>query len=355
MSSRRTVTLEDVAREAGVSVSTASRTLNGRPTKVGLETQERVRAVARRLGYVVNLAAQAMVLGQSRAIGLIVGSIPDDYQNPVLAGVFQAASAREMLVTTAVTAVADIDRTRQTVQQLRGQRPATIFVVGTNTSEDRGMPQLLEELARAEDEGCRVVLIGVAGTPFDSVVVDDFRAGETMGNALAELGYARVSVIAGSDPGVLARDRAAGFVSAMAAHGVSVTEDRVLWQDFSHDGGYRGAGEILRRRPLADAVFCVNDAMAIGACVRFREQGLVVGTDIAVAGCDDIPALRDIDPPLTTIRLPWAEAAERAFELARHDRSAARSVVLEGHAIVRASTPDVTPGESKSVLLSSDA
>jgi LacI family transcriptional regulator len=114
----------------------------------------------------------------------------------------------------------------------------------------------------------------------------------------------------------------------------------VIWQEFSHDGGYRAAGELLRRRPLPEAVFCVNDAMAIGACVRLREHGLVIGEDIAVAGCDDIPALRDIDPPLTTMHLPWIEAAEDAFELATHERSAGRSVILTGHPVFRSSTPE---------------
>lgn len=339
MASRSTVTLEDVAREAGVSVSTASRTLNGRPTKVGIETQERVRAVARRLGYVVNLAAQAMALGQSRTIGLIVGSIPDDYQNPVLAGVFRAAARREMLVTTAVTTLSDASRTRLAVQRLRGQRPSTIFVVGTEAPGDHGMPELLDELARAETGGSRVVLIGIGGTALDAVVVDDRQAGRAMGDSLARLGYSNVAVIAGGGPGELSRNRADGFLEAMASHGVDVGVENVIWQDFTHDGGYRGAGEVLRRRPMVDAVFCVNDAMAIGACVRFREQGLVVGHDIAIAGCDDIPALRDLDPPLTTVRLPWDEAAERAFELAEHDLSSGRTIMLEGHSIVRASTP----------------
>lgn len=341
MPSRRTVTLEDVAREAGVSVSTASRTLNGRPTKVGVDTQERVRSVARRLGYVVNLAAQAMVRGQTTAVGLIVGAVPEDYQNPVLAGIYRAASSREMLITTAVTSIADAERTRQTVQRLRGQRPSTIFVVGTETPTDRGVPELLEELGRAEQEGCRVVLIGLGGTQFDSVVVDDYGAGKAMARTLLQLGYANVSVIAGNDPGELSKSRTAGFLDALREDKVELRPDRVVWQEFSHDGGYRGAGEVLRRRPTPDAVFCVNDAMAIGACVRFREQGLVVGKDIAVAGCDDIPALRDIDPPLTTIHLPWIEAAENAFALAAHERSAGRSVVLEGHPVVRASTPPI--------------
>ncbi len=73
--------------------------------------------------------------------------------------------------------------------------------------------------------------------------------------------------------------------------------------------------------------------------MRFREGGVHVGPDIAIAGCDDMPALRDIDPPLTSMHLPWAEAAERAFDLAGDERSTGRSIVLEGYPVIRLSTP----------------
>jgi LacI family transcriptional regulator len=340
MPPRRMVTLEDVAREAGVSVSTASRTLNGRPTKVGAATQARVRAIAQQLGYATNLAAQATALGRSRSIGLIVGGIPEDYQNPVMAGIFRSAAQRDMLVTTAVTTIDDVERTRQTVRQLRGQRPSVIFVVGTEPPESKGMAELIEELRHVEDEGGRVVLIGLTGTVFDTVAVDDYRAGWDMGTSLARMGYREFMVFAGSGSGLLSVHRANGFADALAEQGIDLPPDRVIWQEFSHDGGYRAAGELLRRRPHPEAVFCVNDAMAIGACVRLREHGLVIGEDIAVAGCDDIPALRDIDPPLTTMHLPWIEAAEDAFELATHERSAGRSVILTGHPVFRSSTPE---------------
>ena len=176
MADKGAVTLEDVAREAGVSVSTASRTLNGRTGRVGEATQARVRAVAARLGYATNLAAQAVALGRSRSVGLIVGDIPDDYQNPVMTGVFQAATARGMLVTTAVARPADIHGSSAAVRLLRGQRPSSIVYVGTESATSAGMPELVRELQHAEAEGCRVVLIGVSGTPLDSVVVDDEKA-----------------------------------------------------------------------------------------------------------------------------------------------------------------------------------
>jgi LacI family transcriptional regulator len=341
MASKRMVTLDDVAREAGVSVSTASRTLNGRPTKVGLDTQNRVRLVAQRLGYATNLAAQAVALGRSRSIGLVVSTIPTDYQNPVVAGVYRAASERDMLVTTAVSEIGDVERIRQSIRQLRGQRPSVVFVVGSPAPDAPGRQELIAELKHVEEEGGRVVLIGQDDTPFDSVTVDDHKAGADMARALAARGYFDTAVVAGSDSSQISTRRTAGFLDAMAELGSPVSPDRVVLREFDHDGGYRAAGELLRRRPVPTAIFCVNDAMAIGACVRFREQGFEVGTDIAVAGCDDIPALRDVFPPLSTVHLPWDEAAEAAFDLAAYDHSESRSVVLEGYPVMRASAPGV--------------
>lgn len=341
MSDKGAVTLEDVAREAGVSVSTASRTLNGRTGRVGESTQARVRAVATRLGYATNLAAQAVALGRSRSVGLIVGDIPDDYQNPVMTGVFQAASKRSMLVTTAVANTAEVAATSNAVRLLRGQRPATIIYVGTESSTSDGMAELTSELKHAEEDGCRVAVIGVSGTPFDSVIVDDRRAAGELAVALAGIGYRNPMIVGGIGLGHISRERTAGFLEGCARSGINVSPDRVLQQASSHDGGYRAAGEILTRRPLPDVVFCVNDSMAIGLSVRLREQGIVIGRDIAVAGCDDMPALRDIDPPLSTINLPWTDAAEKAFQLAESTSSAPRTLVLDGFPVLRRSTPPV--------------
>jgi len=339
MSENGAITLEDVAREAGVSVSTASRTLNGRTGRVSETTQARVRAVATRMGYATNLAAQAVALGRSRAVGLVIGDVPDDYQNPVMTGVFHAAAKRGMLVTTAVAQTAEVAATSNVIRLLRGQRPSVIIYVGTESATSEGMAQLTAELRHAELEGCRVVVIGVSGTPFDAVVVNDRRAAAELAIALAGFGYRNPAIVGGIGLGNISRERTAGFIEGCALSGIEIPPDRVLQQASSHDGGYRAAGEILRRLPTPDVVFCVNDSMAIGLSVRLREQGVAIGRDIAVAGCDDMPALRDIDPPLTTISLPWVEAAETAFQLAESTEATGRQVVLDGYPVLRTSTP----------------
>lgn len=338
---RSTVTLDDVAREAGVSSSTASRALNGLPGRVTVATQARVRDAAARLGYATNLAAQAIAVGRSRSLGLVVGGMPEDYSNPVTTGVYRIAAEQEMLVSTAVSHVADVERTRRMVRQLRGLQCSAVFVAGADDAESPGYAELVAELEWVERDGGRVVMLGQTGTPFDSVSVDDRKAGESLGQALVGAGYREFAVIAGSNAGTIAVDRVAGFRAALEAAGLSLPEDRVIWSSFDRDGGYGAAGELLRRRDGVEAVFCVTDSMAVGAAMRLREQGLTVGTDIGLAGCDDIRALRDVDPPLSTVHLPWEEVAVEAFRLLNHEQSAARAVRLEGYPVLRRSTPGI--------------
>jgi len=338
---RSAVTLDDVARTAGVSPSTVSRTLNGRSGKVSGATAARIRAVAQELGYTTNLAAQAMAIGSSPVVGFVVDRIPEDYQNPVAVGVFAAAARHDRLVVMGETDGGDMTRARRLVNRLRGQRPQLILIAGSRPLDDPGMDDLFAELALYEADGGRVVLIGQAGSQFDAVVVDDFAAGHAMAGALAKLGYREFSVFC--DNGLrntIGTRRRDGFIAGLAENGIELEPDRVIVNEFSHDGGYRSAGELLGRRNGTQAVFAVNDAVAIGALVRLREAGLRIGTDIAVAGCDDVAALRDVDPPLTTVRLPWKDVAEKAFELAADvDRTGPRTEVLRGYPVMRASTP----------------
>ncbi len=337
------VTLDDVARAAGVSPSTVSRTLNGGSGKVNQVTAARIRAVAQQLGYSTNLAAQAMAVGSAPVVGFVVDRIPEDYQNPVAVGVFAAAARHDRMVVMGETDDGDMAKARRLVNRLRGQRPQLILIAGSHRLDDPGMDELFAELELYQAEGGRVVLIGQTGSQFDAVVVDDYAAGHDMAQALLRLGYREFSVFcdngARNTIGVLRQD---GFVSGLAEAGVELPPDRVIVNEFSHDGGYRSAGELLGRRNGTEAVFAVNDAVAIGALVRFREAGVRLGTDIALAGCDDVAALRDVDPPLTTMRLPWKDVAEKAFELASDtNREGPRTEVLRGFPVMRASTPGI--------------
>ncbi|MBR8742947.1 LacI family DNA-binding transcriptional regulator [Nocardiopsis sp. MG754419] len=339
----RHVTLADVAREAGVSHATASRAVNGSVRKVRPEYRSRVLAAAERLGYVVNPAAQAMARGRSDQIALLVNGIHDDYFSPVASGVLRAAEAEDRMVTM-VSGNNSVQQAIRVVASLRAQRPRAIILAGgrsvTVGSRDE---RLVEELLAYESEGGRVVAISEEGLPFDTVALDNRRAGFDLADALADLGYREFAVLAGPPEARTAHDRVVGFREGLERRGVPLAEDRVLHCAFDRDGGYAAAGEYLLRHSPAQVVLAISDTVAVGAMARFREAGLRLPQDLAVAGIDDVPALRDVAPALTTVRLPWGEVGRIALDLiARPSEEGPRVVHRHGHVVLRRSTPPPT-------------
>ncbi|GMA34814.1 LacI family DNA-binding transcriptional regulator [Demequina litorisediminis] len=136
-----------------------------------------------------------------------------------------------------------------------------------------------------------------------------------------------------------AADRLDGFIAGLAEHGVSVDSDRIVWTAFTRDGGYEGMERLLRAGiDGIDLVFAVNDVMAVGAMSALRDAGLEPGVDVAVAGFDDIPTLRDVTPRLTTASLPLERVGEEALALALADGDATPAPITAEVAI-RESTP----------------
>ena len=147
-----------------------------------------------------------------------------------------------------------------------------------------------------------------------------------MATALVGLGYRDFAVISGLKHGLTQRDRTEGFAAGLADAGIELSADRVLIGEFTRDAAYALTGELLRRNVAVDAVFAVNDAMALGVLTFLRDSG--DPKRVAVAGFDDIKALRDVTPALTTVRLPWEQVAEEA--LAPGPRPARRRTTHHG-------------------------
>ncbi|WP_017589852.1 LacI family DNA-binding transcriptional regulator [Nocardiopsis ganjiahuensis] len=339
----RHVTLADVAREAGVSHATASRAVNGSVRNVRPEYRSRVLAAAERLGYVVNPAAQAMAGGRSDQIAMLVNGIHDDYFSPIASGVLRAAETADRMVTM-VSSNNSVQQAVRVVSSLRAQRPRAIILAGgRSVTATAWEERLVEELRAYECEGGRVVAISEEGLPFDTVALDNQRAGVDLVDALADLGYREFAVLAGPPEASTAHDRVLGFRAALERRGLELGEDRVLHCVFDRDGGYAAAGEYLRRHSPAQAVLAISDTVAVGAMARFREAGLSLPQDLAVAGIDDVPALRDVEPALTTVRLPWGEVGRIALDLASNpSEEGPRVVRRHGHVVLRRSTPPLT-------------
>ncbi|AVT32953.1 LacI family transcriptional regulator [Plantactinospora sp. BC1] len=331
-------TLHDVAREAGVSVATASRAFNGSSTRnVKPEYISRVLAAAERVGYQPHLSAQAIALGSTRTAALVVSDVDDPYFSSIAAGVIAAAQAQRLIPTVAV-ADRSPERELQIVRTLRGQRPRVIIIAGSRIEGSRTDGGLTEELEAYQAAGGRVVLVSQEGLPFPTVAIDNGGGACALAQALVGRGYRRFGVLCGPRVIRTSRDRCAGFLAGLAA--LDVPEPVVVETGFARVGGYDATRELLADGPLAvDCLVAMNDVMAIGAMTAIRDAGLVPGRDVGVAGFDDISWCVDLDPALSTVAVPLHQIGVTAMQLALDDDRSARVLPVPTSVVLRDSTP----------------
>ncbi|MFK0150486.1 LacI family DNA-binding transcriptional regulator [Streptomyces sp. NPDC090499] len=342
--SRRAPTLEDVAREAGVSRATVSRVVNG-IRNVDPEIQELVRGAIERTGYAPNRAARSLVIRRAETVALVVsgaGDTTDAGQNAfatsvfadpffgrVVSGIVGFLRPRSMhpVLMFAESAAAR----EEVVTYLRQGRADGALVVSTHA--DDPLPALLA------DARLPAVLFARPSRPVPLSYVDLAHrdGGRLAAEHLLARGCRRPATVCGPLDVEASQERLAGFRDTLARHGhpyVPVAEG-----GFTLDSGLAAMSDLLARHPDTDGVFAANDLMAQGACQVVREQGRRVPEDVAVVGFDDSPIAETCRPRLTTVRQPVEEmAAEMARLLDEHihgARTAATSVVFDPELVVR--------------------
>lgn len=337
---RAPVTLARVAQVAGVSIATASRVLNGSTLRtVRGDLQERVMLVAADLGYTANAHAQAMARGTSTIIGLLVNDISDPYFSTIAAGVMRVAEGRGIVVLGSTRN--QPEQELEYVTMLRVQRAKALVIVGSRTTDTKQTKRLAAEVAAFHTTGGRVSVVSQNRLGADTVLPENRSGAHALAVALVGQGHRSFAVLGGPTTLVVARDRVKGFTEGLVAAGLPAQpEIHLVHGDFTRDGGYVAATELLDSGPLPDCIFAVNDVMAMGAMAALRERGCSVPGDVGIAGFDDIPTLRDIAPALTTVRLPLVEMGERAGEMALDGVAgqAPRLIRIHGEVALREST-----------------
>jgi LacI family transcriptional regulator len=309
------VTLQDVADQAGVSLTTASRVVNEGPRRVGLDLADRVRTAVAELGYTANLQARAVATGQSTMIGVVVHDIADPYFSSIAAGLIEVADARQLLVCMSSTPAAEAAE-REYVALMRAQRARAVILIGSRTDDAAARDALKAEIAAFTHSGGRAVCVGQDLLKVDTILPENAAGAEALAKAMVALGHRNFAVLAGPRGLLTARDRLDGFRAGLAAWSVKLDPARIIHGAFTRDGGYEAMSAVLAAgAPLPGCVFAVTDVMALGALARLRADGLEVPADIALAGFDDIATLRDVYPPLTTVRLPLKRMGEMAANL----------------------------------------
>jgi LacI family transcriptional regulator len=331
-------TLADVAALAGVSLSTASRVLNGSTRRVSDPRRQRVLDAAAEVGYSANAAAQAVARGTANTVGLVVSDIADPFFSSIAAGLMRAAESHRLVVTMACT-FHQPERELDYLAALRGQRARAAVLVGSRVDDRALHHRLSEEIASFERAGGRIVMVSQPKQPVDTVVIENRAGARELAKELCALGHRQFAILAGPPELLTARDRVAGFRQGLERSGAALPSANVVHGPFTRDGGYAAMHDLIRRGLRAACVFAVNDVMAVGAMAALRDQGLRQPADIAVAGFDDIEWLRDVVPSLTTVRLPLSDTGAWALDLVlqpRAERPRVRRV--QGEVVLRAST-----------------
>lgn len=296
MAPTRIVGMKDVARHAGVSVGTVSNVLN-RPEIVSPDRRARVEASITELGYVRNDAARQLKLGRSSTVGAIVLDSANPFYAQLVGGIEAAAEASHLMVVAGSTGSRE-QREQLYLSLFEEQRVRGILLASTGGST--------EQVAAIRRRGTPVVLVeSAADASGSSVSVDDVAGGKLAVRHLADRGRRRIGVVAPRQDLRQVADRLRGARTAAEEAGIELEELEA--EDLSVLAG-RSVGEAVVARTRAarpDAIFCVNDLLAVGVLqsFAFRHQ-VAVPEEIALVGYDDIAFARSTVVPLTSVSQP---------------------------------------------------
>ena len=298
------VTIKDVARAAQVSVATVSRAINGRGN-VTPGTRARVLGVAERLQYVPDSAARGLVTGLTHTIGVLLPDLHGEFFSEIIRGIDQSARRRglHLLLSGVHDSAADA---ALAIRALRGRVDGLLIMSPHADSE-------FLKAHSANDTPTVLMNTPARDHSHSAFCVDNRGGARAMVEHLASCGHRRIAFIAGPENNFDAAERISGYREALASLDRSADE-LILPGDFTEESGYRAGQQVLAMAKQPDAVFAANDTMALGCLFAFSEAGVTVPDTIALAGFDDIPMVRFVSPPLTTVRVRMAELGARALE-----------------------------------------
>jgi len=302
------VTIKDVAREANVSVATVSRVLNG-SGPVSEETGRLIREVAGRMRYVPHNGARSLITSKTETLGVLLPDLYGEFFSEVIRGMDNTAQRHgfHLLIS---RSDADKDGIETAMRAMRGRVDGVVAM----------SPDLdAESLLNLPSTIPLVLLCSVPrGNAIDSLTIQNSRGAREMVNHLVARGHTRIAIIKGSARNYDAAERLRGYRMALRDGGMTPEASLEREGDFTEAGGYAATLELLSMQKRPTAIFAANDSMAIGALSALRESGVRVPEEMAVAGFDDIPLARFMDPPLSSVHVPICELGARAVEILLH-------------------------------------
>jgi len=333
------VTIKDIARELGLSVSTVSKALNDY-LDIAPETRKLVKETARRMGYQPSAAARSLRTHRTNTIGLIFCLIDrhltDPYYLDLLSSTGEECSRHgfDLLL----SACPDRKLERSAYERIvDGKRVDGIILTGTRYKDER--------IAYLKEKGFPFVALGRSEQDGDFPYVDvDGAKGVSKGvQHLIDQGYRRIGFINLPTELICARHRLQGYKITLEKNGLGFDPHLVIHSEhLTQDAGYRAMQRLLGLDEPPDAALVCSDVMALGAMMAVQERGLTVGRDFGIVGFDDIPMVAQLQPPLTSIRQPMYEVGtllcRMLIKLIRGEPLDEHHIILEPTLVVRESS-----------------
>jgi LacI family transcriptional regulator len=337
------VTIQDVARQAGVAPITVSRVINNH-SYVSQQTRQRVEAAIAELQYVPNMLASSLRSNRTNTLALILSDISNPFWTTVARGAEDAASKQGFNVILCNTDENEAKQEEYLSLLLRKRVDGFLFV------PTRSDPHSIEKIQKQK---VPVVVMDrqIRGAGVDIVRGDSEGGAYQLAQYLISLGHRRIAVLSGPQDLSVSIDRVNGVLRALSAAVIPVDGQLISYGKFTIESGLERAIQLMVYRPQPTAIVAGNNFIAIGALKALREQGIQVPEDISLASIDDLPPPMFIDPFFTVVAQPAYEIGRRATELllrriTQPDSSEAEEIVLPTELIIRQSCRAIQDGQS---------
>lgn len=290
---KKKATLEDVAREAGVSICTVSRVIHNKGY-ISENTRKRVKEAIRKLNYRQDMIARSLKTNSTDTIGFIVTDLSNPFFSVMSKGIDRIISKKEYSLLVCNTD-SNPSKEMKYLDLLLQKRVDGIILASCGGTE--------EKIKEVVDEGTPIVLVDnyIEGFSLDSVTVDNFMGAYKLTSHLLQLGHIRIGLISGPLSESSARERLDGYKSALTDHGIDFDSKLVTVGDFRLKSGYRNTLELLSIIPSPTAIFATNNFMALGALSALKQKGLRVPSDLALVGFDMVEIASVVSPSITTM------------------------------------------------------
>ena len=300
------VTLKDVAKVAGVSISTVSRILDERLPKSKSKSAEKVRAIAKELGYTRDVMASSLRRGGTGTIGVLVPHLTDTVM-AILYEELAKAAQQNGYFTIVATCGDEIEEEEKAIESLLGRRVDGLILatsrLGSNSTE------------KLRESGIPHTLVLRTDNISNSVVGDDIHGGYIATRHLIDLGHKRIGIVAGPNYSSNSLGRTEGYKKALTQAGIKFEQCLCIESRFDFESGENAGRTLLSLPNRPSAIFAINDNLALGVISAAKEFKLAAGIDFALVGYNNTPLANMLPTPISSVHIPLDFIAYKAVDL----------------------------------------